>query len=179
MKRAFAVGIAAGLSACGPTVFEPSQPSGQAPAAAQVLTKPAQTVESADSVLESTKTFEASSQTPSQVASNAPKKAVEPPATPTETLPPVPTEPALHAEDGSLLPQTKEQPTGDTPRYHHHVDLLFKAIVKDDPEMAHSFFFPVEAYEKVKAIQKPARDWKNRLWRLFVRDIHAYHEKLG
>lgn len=93
--------------------------------------------------------------------------------------PPPPDEPALVAEDGSLLPQTEHRPTTDTPIYAHHVELLFKAIVEDDPEIARPFFFPLVAYEQVKAIEKPAWDWNHRLWKHFERDVHEYHAKLG
>ena len=63
--------------------------------------------------------------------------------------------------------------------FRHRLELLWRAIVADDPEIARPFFFPKEAYLKVKAIKDPGRDWERRLWKLFVRDIHEYHEKLG
>ncbi len=53
------------------------------------------------------------------------------------------------------------------------------AILKDDPSLARASFFPVVAYEQVKAVAKPARDWEVRLLRAFDRDIHDYHRKLG
>ena len=56
---------------------------------------------------------------------------------------------------------------------------LFEAIANDNPELARSFFFPLPAYEQVKAIAKPARDWEARLWKNFVRDVHTYHALLG
>lgn len=63
--------------------------------------------------------------------------------------------------------------------FQHHIQLLFEAIKRDDPQLAKPFFFPVVAYEQVKAIKDPARDWRTRLWRLFERDIHTYHRQLG
>ena len=99
---------------------------------------------------------------------------VEPPKPP-----PPPEEPILVDEEGSPLPQTKDQPQTDTAIYQHHVELLFEAIVKDDPEIAKPFFFPLIAYEQVKAIEKPSWDWNHRLWKHFVRDVHEYHAKLG
>jgi hypothetical protein len=90
-----------------------------------------------------------------------------------------PSEVALFGADGSVLPQTDAQPTVDSPLFDHHVRLLVAAIVKDDPELARPFFFPMPAYEQVKAIAKPARDWEARLWKNFVRDVHAYHAQLG
>jgi len=37
----------------------------------------------------------------------------------------------------------------------------------------------VVAYEQVKAVAKPARDWQFRLMRAFENDIHEYHRALG
>lgn len=56
---------------------------------------------------------------------------------------------------------------------------LFDAIVRDDPELGMTFFFPLGAYEQTKAIVNPAADWKHRLVASYKRDIHAAHEKLG
>jgi hypothetical protein len=88
-------------------------------------------------------------------------------------------EPILLAPDGSALPQTDAKPSVDSPLYQRHVHLLFEAIQKDDPDVAKAFFFPVVAYEQVKAIEKPARDWRFRLWKNFARDVHEYHQQLG
>jgi len=93
--------------------------------------------------------------------------------------PVVPTAPPLFDDAGALLPQTDGEPSDASPLFQHRLRLLFHAIVHDDPERARTFFFPVEAYEKVKAIAKPGRDWNKRLWKLFVRDVHAYHRELG
>jgi hypothetical protein len=93
-------------------------------------------------------------------------------------LPPPPA-PKLTDDAGELLPQTKDQPTIDDALFRHRLDLLWRAIVADDPEIARPFFFPKIAYLKVKAIKDPGRDWERRLWKLFVRDIHEYHQKLG
>jgi hypothetical protein len=87
--------------------------------------------------------------------------------------------PALLAADGTVLPQTEDEPTADSPVFQHNLGLLFRAIVNDDPEIARPFFFPVEAYKLVKAINEPESDWKHRLWKLFKRDVHRYHGKLG
>lgn len=57
--------------------------------------------------------------------------------------------------------------------------LLFRAIQTDDPKVAMPAFFPVVAYEQVKAIPKPAADWNARLVSAFERDIHAAHKELG
>lgn len=88
-------------------------------------------------------------------------------------------ESALLGDDGKALPQTEERPKTDTLAFQRRVERLVEAIIKDQPELAHPSFFPVIAYEQVKAIDKPARDWEVRLVRAFDRDIHEYHQKLG
>jgi hypothetical protein len=88
-------------------------------------------------------------------------------------------EPALVGADGKPLPQTEGEPSLDSPLFRHHMALLLRAIVEDDPTIAEAVFFPKLAYEQVKAIEKPGLDWKNRLWKLFARDVHEYHKKLG
>lgn len=111
----------------------------------------------------------------------APAPPEPPPITPPEPppVPVAPEAPPLLDESGALLPQTEEVPRIDTPLFQHRLGLLWRAIVEDDPEIARPFFFPKVAYLKVKAIKDPAQDWEKRLWRLFVRDVHEYHQALG
>ncbi len=40
------------------------------------------------------------------------------------------------------------------------------------------FFFPVTAYEQVKAIPSPAGDWRRRLVAAYKRDIHGLNKRL-
>jgi hypothetical protein len=54
---------------------------------------------------------------------------------------------------------------------------LFDAIVRDQPELAADFFFPREAFVKVKAMARPER-YHARLWQRFVSDVHALHRGL-
>jgi hypothetical protein len=56
---------------------------------------------------------------------------------------------------------------------------LARAITQDQYELALASFFPVVAYQQVKAIANPARDWKLRLVAAFARDVHAYRQRLG
>jgi hypothetical protein len=53
---------------------------------------------------------------------------------------------------------------------------LFSAIVRDDPSIAADFFFPQEAFRKVKAIPNPDRYW-HRLFSRYARDIHELHAR--
>lgn len=90
----------------------------------------------------------------------------------------VPT-PVLHAADGSPLPQTRDRPSADSPGFRWRLERLVAAIAHDDPERALPAFFPRVAYEQVKAVAHPERDWEQRLLRAFRRDIHDYHRLLG
>ncbi len=87
--------------------------------------------------------------------------------------------PALKDADGKALPQTETKPRVDSPFFQFQAQELFAAIVSDDPKRARSFFFPLTAYELVKDVQNPGRDWELRLIKAFERDVHDYHRKLG
>jgi hypothetical protein len=59
------------------------------------------------------------------------------------------------------------------------MELLVRAIEMDDAKLAHDAFFPLVAYEQVKAIEKPALDYERRLLTAFARNVHEYHLELG
>jgi hypothetical protein len=80
---------------------------------------------------------------------------------------------------GQPLPQTDARPSLESPAFVRRVDLLFQAIAEDDPGLAARVFFPRVAYRQVKDIAQPDRDWQQRLWRAFERNVHAYHRKVG
>lgn len=80
---------------------------------------------------------------------------------------------------GNPLPQTEDRPSAQSPALERRLELLVRAIAEDKPEVALPSFFPVEAYSQVKAIAKPAQDWKRRLVAAFERNIHEYHRQLG
>jgi hypothetical protein len=122
----------------------------------------------------------------------APSVAASP--SPTPTPPPPPPKPSASAEEtkpdegavppladitGKPLPQTEEKPSLRSKSWEKRVKLLFRAIQTDDPKVAMPAFFPVIAYEQVKAIPKPAADWQARLVTAFERDIHAAHKEMG
>jgi hypothetical protein len=54
---------------------------------------------------------------------------------------------------------------------------LFLAIVRDEPALAQDFFFPREAFARVKAIAGADAYWQ-RLFARYFADIHALHEAL-
>lgn len=88
-------------------------------------------------------------------------------------------EPPPSLDDPGALPQTRVRPPAESPALEARVKALWEAIVRDEPERAAPFFFPVKAYEQVKAIPRPESDWKHRLFAAFARDIHAAHRRLG
>lgn len=85
----------------------------------------------------------------------------------------------VDAGDPGSQPQTKDRPKAEGDLFTARSTALWDAIVKDDPDLAMPFFFPVSAYLQVKDVGSPASDWKHRLVGAFKRDIHALHAKLG
>ena len=85
----------------------------------------------------------------------------------------------VDAGDPGSQPQTKDRPKAEGDGFNARSTALWDAIVKDDPDLAMPFFFPVSAYLQVKDVGSPASDWKHRLVGAFKRDIHALHAKLG
>jgi hypothetical protein len=92
--------------------------------------------------------------------------------------PPVADEPLVDAE-GKPLPQTEDKPSITDERFQRRMQLLARAIREDDPSVALPTFFPLVAYQQVKDVQKPERDWKLRLIAAFERNVHEYHKALG
>jgi hypothetical protein len=81
--------------------------------------------------------------------------------------------------DPGTLPQTRDKPEAKGAAFDARVAALWDAIVHDDPERGMPFFFPVKAYEQVKAVGDPASDWRRRLVSAYKRDIHGLHKRLG
>lgn len=81
--------------------------------------------------------------------------------------------------DPGTLPQTKDKPEASGAAFDARVSALWDAIAKDDPDRAMPFFFPVTAYEQVKAITNASSDWRRRLVAAYKRDVHALHKRLG
>ncbi|MDB5221229.1 MAG: hypothetical protein JWO86_9156, partial [Myxococcaceae bacterium] len=81
--------------------------------------------------------------------------------------------------DPGALPQTKDKPEASGAAFAARAAALWDAIVNDDPDRAMPFFFPVTAYEQVKAITNPASDWRRRLVAAYKRDVHALHKRVG
>jgi hypothetical protein len=86
---------------------------------------------------------------------------------------------SVDAGDPGSLPQTRDRPAAASPELDARIAALWDGIATDDPERAMPFFFPVSAYEQVKAIPSPASDWRRRLVAAYKRDIRGLHKRLG
>lgn len=83
------------------------------------------------------------------------------------------------AGDPGGLPQTRDKPAQASAELEARARTLWDGIAHDDPDRALPFFFPVTAYEQVKAIPSPASDWRRRLVAAYKRDIHGLAKRLG
>jgi hypothetical protein len=77
------------------------------------------------------------------------------------------------------LHQTRKRPTANNPVFHAEMTDLWAAVVTGRPQLGLPSFFPLVAYEQVKAIADPAADWRDRLVAEFNLDVAAAHELLG
>lgn len=77
------------------------------------------------------------------------------------------------------LHQTGERPAANSPVFHAEMTDLWAAAVTGRPELGLPAFFPLVAYEQVKAIADPAEDWRDRLVAEFNLDVAAAHELIG
>ncbi len=87
--------------------------------------------------------------------------------------------PPLLDATGKPLPQTDERPTLSSVSFQRRVALVARAIVTGDAKAASAAFFPLLAYQQVKDVAKPERDYRFRLLANFERDVLEYHRALG
>ena len=81
--------------------------------------------------------------------------------------------------DPATLPQTEDKPSTDSPQFQRRVQAMWDGIVRNDPDAAMPFFFPLPAYRQVKALQNPEGDWNSRLVSIYKSEINALHQGLG
>jgi hypothetical protein len=81
--------------------------------------------------------------------------------------------------DGKPLPQTDQRPSTSSTEFRQRIAAVAAAIIGGDPEPAAASFFPLVAYQQVKDVAKPERDYKFRLLANFKRDVLEYHHALG
>jgi len=107
--------------------------------------------------------------TPTQTAASA--RSASPQASPAAVLPVAP--------GAGALPQTRVLPRTDSVAFRHAMADLWLAVTTGNPRFGLPGFFPVAAYEQVKAIPYPVSDWQDRLWYDFGLDVRAAHRLLG
>ena len=87
--------------------------------------------------------------------------------------------PALLDAEGKALAQTDQRPTLTSPSFQRRVEAVAEAILTGDADRALGAFFPLVAYQQVKDVAKPERDYRFRLVANFKRDVLEYHRALG
>jgi hypothetical protein len=77
------------------------------------------------------------------------------------------------------LHQTRTFPSAHARVFRSEMTDLWAAVVTGRARLALQAFFPLSAYQQVKAIPDPAADWHNRLWADFRLDVGAAHRLVG
>jgi hypothetical protein len=83
------------------------------------------------------------------------------------------------APGAGTLPQTRAFPRTDSVAFRNAMADLWLAVTTGNPRFGRPGFFPVAAYEQVKAEPYPVPDWQDRLWYDFVLDVRAAHRLAG
>jgi hypothetical protein len=83
------------------------------------------------------------------------------------------------APGAGTRPQTRTRPSTDSVAFRDAMTDLWLAVTTGNPRLALPAFFPLAAYQQVKAIADPAADWHHRLWGDFVLDVGAAHGLVG
>lgn len=86
---------------------------------------------------------------------------------------------ALLDAQGKPLPQTDQRPSSTSAAFQERIALVGEAILTGNTEPAAAAFFPLLAYQQVKDVAKPERDYRFRLLANFKRDVLEYHHALG
>ena len=79
------------------------------------------------------------------------------------------------APGAGALPQTRAFPSTDSVAFHDAMQDVWLAVTSGNARLALPAFFPLAAYQKLKAIYGPTADWDDRLWHDFTLDIAAAH----
>jgi hypothetical protein len=148
---AAAVIAAALLTACG-SGAHPSAPASSTPASPASTASPASSASPATSA----------SPQPSPASASASQAAGSPAALPV-------------APGAGALPPTRALPSIQSVAFRNAMQDLWLAVTTGNPDLALPAFFPLAAYQQVKAITDPAADWHNRLWHDFTLDVGAAH----
>ncbi len=81
--------------------------------------------------------------------------------------------------DPGALPQTPVRPVDNSAAVSALGAALWRAVVNDQPAAAMPFFFPLGAYQQLKALSDDAADYQGRLVAHFDLDVAAAHALLG
>jgi len=121
---------------------------------------------------------------PSAIATSAPPVATG--ATPVPTEAPVASPPASDAGADAAAtpaeaatpvdPKNEVKPLPDGEELQARAKALFDAIVRDEPALGESFWFPKEPFIPLKDVKGPDRYW-DTLHSAYANDIHALHRK--
>ena len=126
------------------------------------------------SQVHATQTEPSSSSPAARVTSPPPSWPAGPPTAPPSWPAGPPT--ALPVAPGAgALPQTRALPSTDSAAFRAAMQDLWLAVTTGRPNLALPAFFPLAAYQRVKAIYDPAADWHGRLWYDFTLDVGAVH----
>ena len=98
-------------------------------------------------------------------------RAAPPPARPAALL--------VAPPSAATLPQTRTLPSTTDTAFKNLIHDFWLAVTTGNADYARPAFFPVKAYEQVKAIADPAQDWQNRLWDEFALDVAAVRPLIG
>jgi hypothetical protein len=79
------------------------------------------------------------------------------------------------APGAGALPQTRARPSIQSVAFRNAMQDLWLAVTTGNADLALPAFFPLAAYQQVKAITDPAADWHDRLWHDFILDVGAVH----
>jgi hypothetical protein len=80
------------------------------------------------------------------------------------------------APGAGKLPQNHVFPSTNSAAFRNAMADLWLAVTTGKAHLALPAFFPVAAYQQVKAIPYPTADWDDRLWYDFSLDVGAAHD---
>jgi hypothetical protein len=120
-------------------------------------------------------------------SSSVPATAVSPPSATTVASQPPPPPAPRHTprpdpcppRSSVALRQTEQRPSTSDACFHAIVHALWRGIREDSPRTARYAFFPLRAYEQLKAIADPYSDYTGRLLVDYQLDLRAAHALLG
>lgn len=118
---------------------------------------------------------------PAAAPASAPAS-VLPPApvsTPTASPSAAPRPTPTATPDPGRLPQTEASPSATTPAFDARMREFWAGVTSGTTAKALPAFFPLTAYQQVKALADPAADWRGRLVALYDLDLGAAHSHVG